>query len=179
MRRGLWSLPIAAPLVLLLAIGFSHDPNASTSSLLNKPAPAFALTSAQGKVVSLADYRGRPVVLNFWATWCPACLTEHANLVRLYRRYAPKGVAFLGISFHDSAAAGRAFLRRHGGSWPILADPGVRTAIAYGVAGPPETFLVDGSGIIRFKAAGAVAAGGAVAPGAFAAQIDKVLRKRA
>lgn len=179
MRRP-WLISLACILALafisLLAVGFRYDPNSSASTLVNHKAPPFTLRSSTGKEVSLAEFRGHPVVLNFWATWCPACLTEHPNLVSLWRRYAPRGVVFVGITFKDSAQAAAAFQRIHGGSWQDLDDPGTQTAIAYGVTGPPETVLIDRDGVVRFKASGAVADGGAVTPAAFARRIDKVLR---
>lgn len=176
MKRALWVIPIALPLILLLAVGFSHNPNASASSaLLNKPAPNFTLRTADGKVVTMRSLRGRPVVLNFWATWCPPCLTEHPNLLHAWRKYGAKGVAFVGITIRDSAAAARAYQRKHGGAWPALQDPGQRTAINYGVTEPPETFLIDRRGIVRYKATGAVATGGAITSESFDRKIERLL----
>jgi cytochrome c biogenesis protein CcmG/thiol:disulfide interchange protein DsbE len=177
MKRALWAPIIAIPIIVLLAIGFRHDPNAPVSTLVGKPAPAFTLHAADGRTISLASLRGRPVVLNFWATWCTSCLVEHPNLVAAWRAYARKGVEFLGISFQDSASKGAEFLRRHGGNWPVLSDPDEQTAIDYGVTGPPETVLIDRNGIVRYKAPGAVAGGGAIGPAAFMAQLNRLVRQ--
>ena len=179
MRRALLAPIIAVPVLLLLVLGFRHDPNSTVSTLVGKPAPAFVLRSADGRTVSLASLHGHPVVLNFWATWCASCLTEHQNLVAAWRRYAPKGVEFVGISFQDSTAKGNEFLQQHGGAWPVLADPDEATAISYGVTGPPETVLIDRNGIVRLKAPGAVADGGAISPSGFMAQLDRLVRGQA
>jgi cytochrome c biogenesis protein CcmG/thiol:disulfide interchange protein DsbE len=179
MNRALWAPIVAVPVIVVLALGLRHDPNSTASTLVGKPAPAFTLHAADGRTVSLASLHGHPVVLNFWATWCTSCLTEHPNLVAAWRRYASRGVEFLGISFQDSAGKGEEFLRQHGGNWPVLSDPDEQTAISYGVTGPPETVLIDRNGIVRYKAPGAVAAGGAISPANFMAQLDRLVRNQA
>jgi cytochrome c biogenesis protein CcmG/thiol:disulfide interchange protein DsbE len=169
MRRALWSLVIAVPVVLLLASGFGRDPGVVASPLLNRPAPSFALRTVEGTTLSLRALRGRPLVLNFWASWCPACKAEHGYLLTAYRRYRRAGVAFVGVLFQDQGSDARAFQRQYGGSWPILEDPGTRTALDYGVAGPPETFFIDRRGIVRYKSTGPVT------PQILAAEIPRLL----
>lgn len=175
MKRSLVALLVAVPLILLLAFGLRRDPTATASTLVGKPAPPFALRTAEGHVVRLASYRNHVVVVNFWATWCPSCLVEHQNLVRVWKRYAPEGVEFVGITFRDSVAKATEFLRQHGGNWPVLADPNVQTAIDYGVLEPPETFIIDRHGVVRYKALGAVAPGGAISPTKFAHKLMDTL----
>lgn len=179
MKRALWAPVIAVPVIVLLALGFRHDPNSTASTLVGKPAPAFTLRSADGKTISLAGLRGHPVVLNFWATWCTSCLTEHPNLVAAWKKYARSGVEFLGISFQDSAAKGKEFLQQHGGRWPVLSDPDEQTAISYGVTGPPETVIIDRNGVVRYKAPGAVANGGAISPSGFMAELGRLAGRQA
>ena len=158
MRRKRWIFAplLAVPLLALLWTGFGHDPNAIQSPLIGKPAPTFALHDLNNHPVSLASLRGRPVVLNFWASWCVECKGDHAALVDAWQRYRSTGVAFVGVSYQDSAGAARSFLRAHGGTWPDLRDPNQQTAIDYGVSGVPETFFIDRRGVIRAKAVGAV-----------------------
>jgi cytochrome c biogenesis protein CcmG/thiol:disulfide interchange protein DsbE len=170
MKRSLWALLLAIPLVALLASGFGRDPNVVASPLLNKPAPAFSLRTLAGKPLSLSGLRGHPVVLNFWASWCPPCKDEQPSMAAAWQYYQPQGVRFVGVEFRDTAPDLRAFLRRYGGGWPTLQDPGQQTAINYGVAGPPETFFIDRRGIVRYKVVGALSSA------VLAQQIGRLLR---
>ncbi len=175
MKRAFWSLPIALPLVVLLAVGFGHDPNSSASPLLDKRAPTFTLQSLDGKSVSLASLRGHPVVLNFWASWCTSCKDEHANLLQAWKTYGSKGIDFVGITFNDAPADSRAFLAQHGGGWTNVRDPNEQTAVTYGVSAVPETFLIDRNGVIRFKSTGPITSAGPVTPQIFNQQLRKLL----
>lgn len=169
MRRSIWALVIAVPLVILLATGFSRDPSSHASTLLNRPAPSFALHSIDGKPISLASLRGHPVVLNFYASWCPGCKQEHPYLLDAWNAFSPRGVRFVGVEFEDTASDLRSYMRRYGGGWPTLEDPNQQTAISFGVSAPPETFFIDRQGVVRYKATGAVSAG------VLAQQIDRLL----
>lgn len=155
MRRSLWALAVAVPLVWLLASGFGHDPNAVRDPVVGHRAPDFSLTSFDGRHVSLAALRGRPVVLNFWASWCLECKGEHAVLRRAWHVYGSQ-VTFLAVDYQDHKSDAKSFLRRYGGGWPELADPTQQTAISYGVYGVPETYFIDRQGIVRFKSLGPV-----------------------
>jgi len=117
--------------------------------LEGKRAPAFTLLDAAGHPVSLADYRGRPVIVNFWASWCGPCKEEFPLLAAALLRYAPQGLEVLGIVYKDSAGAAAAFMAAEGGTWPMLLDPAQTAASAYGVLAVPESFYVDPSGVIR------------------------------
>lgn len=158
MKRTIWVAVIAGPLLALLAFGLRGNPDAVASPLLNKPAPSFTLHTLDGRTLSLAALRGRPVVLNFWASWCPSCKTEHAALRDAWRRYRTR-VQFVGVLFQDSRAGARQYMLQHGGHWPSAQDPDQNVAINYGVAGPPETYFIDRSGIVRFKVLGPVSTG--------------------
>lgn len=139
----------------LMGIGLGRDPKLLPSALVGKQAPPFVLEDIDtGKRVSLAALEGRPVVINFWATWCTACRKEHPNFVAAWQRYRDRGVAFVGILFQDSTRAAQAYMEEMGGDWPTLTDPGSRTAIDYGVYGVPETFFVDHRGVITHKTVG-------------------------
>jgi cytochrome c biogenesis protein CcmG/thiol:disulfide interchange protein DsbE len=149
-------VPVAA-FAWLLASGFGHDPRILPSVLVRKPAPAFALQDLQtGRTVALRDLRGKVVVVNFWASWCTECIVEHADLAAAWQRYGDQGVVFVGVLFQDREANARQFVTRLGGGWPVLADPGSRTAIAYGVTGVPETVFIAPDGVIAFKQVGPV-----------------------
>lgn len=141
----------------LLGFGLTRDANELPSPLVGNPAPGFELIDLEGDtVVSLAALEGRPVVVNFWASWCLGCIEEHPALVRAWRRFETRGVMMVGVVYQDSPANARRYLTRHGGGWPQLVDPGSRAAIDYGVYGIPETFFVGRDGIIAHKHIGPV-----------------------
>lgn len=151
---------VLAPLVLfalLLASGLGKDPRALPSELIGKPAPEFSLPriDADG-TISSQDLAGQVVVLNFWASWCLPCRQEHDDLEAAWARYRERGVVVLGVSFEDTREGAMGFRRELGGDWPIADDPGSKTAIAYGVFGVPETFVIAPDGTIAAKTTGAV-----------------------
>jgi cytochrome c biogenesis protein CcmG/thiol:disulfide interchange protein DsbE len=153
-RNVRWLLvPIVVlPLTLILFHGFGRDPREIPSPLIGKPAPSFTLFALDGKTISADQLRGRPYVLNFWASWCvPACVDEHPVLLEAERRYGD-AVQIVGVIYNDSPGAARAFLGRYGdGGWPQLTDAGGRLAVEYGVTGPPESYFVDAAGMVRAK----------------------------
>lgn len=152
-------LAVSAPLVLVLALGFQNDPHQIDSPLIGRPAPDFTLSPIDGSApVRLSDQRGRPAVVNFWATWCVPCKTEHRTLVAVARRMAGK-VNFFGVVYQDEPAKIQAWLDRMGNAYPQLLDTGSKAAIAYGVYGVPETYIVDESGVVTYKFTGPVEAG--------------------
>lgn len=140
-------------LIVMLAQGFGRDPRSIDSPLLDRPAPLFELQDLAGDSVDLASLRGRPVVINFWATWCPPCVAEHASLQRLARRFEDR-VEFLGVIYEDDPQLIRDFLAERGAWGRTLEDHDNLTAIRYGVAGAPETFVVDAEGTVVHKTTG-------------------------
>jgi cytochrome c biogenesis protein CcmG, thiol:disulfide interchange protein DsbE len=138
-------------IVSLLAVGFLFDPFALPNEMVGKVAPNFELKDLDGNEVSLKSLRGRPVVLNFWSTWCIPCKQEHPVLVEAAKLYPE--VAFLGVVYMDEAEPIRHYLRRNGSSYPHLIDPDSAVAINYGVTGVPESYFIDRRGRIMFKAA--------------------------
>jgi cytochrome c biogenesis protein CcmG/thiol:disulfide interchange protein DsbE len=146
-----------ALLTSLLAFGLSRDPTVVRSALLGKPAPAFDLPSLDGRSpVRLASLRGQVVVVNFWASWCADCRLEHPSLVAAWQRYQDQGVVLVGIPFQDRVAASRRFARDLRMGWPLVLDPGSRTALAYGVYGVPETFVISPAGRVVYKQVGPI-----------------------
>jgi cytochrome c biogenesis protein CcmG, thiol:disulfide interchange protein DsbE len=147
-------LLIVLPLVVVLFMNLGRNPQAISSPLVGKPAPEFRLVPVGGGApVALAAYRGRTVVVNFWATWCAPCLQEHAALVDGARTLGAD-VVFLGVVYEDEETKVQRFLEQRGGAYPSLMDPDGRTAIAYGVTGVPETFFVGPQGRVSDKYAG-------------------------
>jgi cytochrome c biogenesis protein CcmG/thiol:disulfide interchange protein DsbE len=145
------------PLLAVLLANIKRDPSSVRSPLVGRAAPEFRLVPVGGGApVTLASLRGQPVVMNFWATYCVPCLEEHELLQDAARATAGR-VQFLGVVYDDKEEDVRVFLRRHGGSsYPSLLDVNGGTAIAYGVAGVPETYFIDPQGRIAFKQTGAL-----------------------
>ena len=111
-------------------------------------APDFALADLDGEPVRLADYVGRPVLLNFWASWCLPCVEEFPILAEALEVHADIGLAVIGIVYRDRSEAARAFGEQLGATWPLVMDPGERVARAYGVFGPPESWLIGPDGTL-------------------------------
>ncbi|MDX1643699.1 MAG: redoxin domain-containing protein [Thermoanaerobaculia bacterium] len=148
-------LLIVVPLLIFLAIGFRFDPRTIESPLVGKPAPEFSLVDLDGRPVALDDLLGRPVVINFWATWCQTCIVEHPILLQAARSYEGRA-HFVGIVYQDEPEPIRRFVERRGAWGPSLLDPSSRVAIAYGVYGAPETFILDSEGRVVRKVTGMV-----------------------
>jgi cytochrome c biogenesis protein CcmG/thiol:disulfide interchange protein DsbE len=145
---------VVLPLLAILVLNLGRDPHTVRSPLIGRPAPAFSLTPVGGgPAVTLESLKGRPVVLNFWATWCVPCYQEHAALVGAARAFGAE-VQFLGIVYEDDEARVKAFLAQRGASYPSLMDAEGKAAIAYGVFGVPETYFVDPAGRITDKYVG-------------------------
>jgi cytochrome c biogenesis protein CcmG/thiol:disulfide interchange protein DsbE len=114
-----------------------------------KAAPALRLRTLDGGRVDLAGLRGRPVVVNFWATWCEPCVREFPLLAKAAADHRPDGLAVVGVLAEDRPAAAAEFVRRNGGTWPVGVDADRRTAAAWGVTvGLPHTFFVRPDGTL-------------------------------
>ncbi|MDQ2889370.1 MAG: TlpA family protein disulfide reductase [Gemmatimonadota bacterium] len=108
--------------------------------------------------LSLADYRGKVLLVNIWATWCQPCRVEIPSIERLYRTYGPQGLSVVAVSIDDPGTEGaiRAFVRDMGMTFQVLHDPSGRIEKAYQATGYPETVIVGKDGVIRKKIAGAM-----------------------
>jgi len=120
-------------------------------------APAFSLRSLDGRTVSLADFRGRPVVVNFFGAWCEQCTRQLPLLAELRGRHP--GLDVVGVLFRESPEAGRTAAEQGGADWPVLVDPDGKVAEAYGVQGAPATFFVRADGTIAGDLIGPVSIG--------------------
>jgi cytochrome c biogenesis protein CcmG, thiol:disulfide interchange protein DsbE len=111
------------------------------------PAPAFSLSRVDesGKL-ALASLRGKPVVLNFWASWCVPCKGEATMLEQAFQQYRKQGVVFVGVDYHDVTGDARTFLSHHGVTYPSVLDGSGLVADRYGVTGVPETYFIDRRG---------------------------------
>lgn len=112
-----------------------------------KAAPEFTLSGLHGERIALRELKGKVVLLNFWATWCPPCKAEMPSMERLHRRYKERGFTILAISI-DSGGEGTVaeFVKAHGLTFPIGLDPKLAVANLYGIRALPSTFLIDKSG---------------------------------
>jgi len=160
MSRASLFIPLAAFVVIvaLLYAGFSlNDPHQLPSALIGKPFPAFdlpALDSADGSNgrISASDIGGRPVLVNVWATWCPTCRAEHAELLRIHQE---SGMPIIGVNYKDDPAKARAWLAQLGDPYEFnIVDAQGTLGIDLGVYGAPESFLVDATGTIVYKRVG-------------------------
>ena len=106
--------------------------------------------------ITLSQFRGQVVVLNFWATWCPPCVEEMPSLVEMQRRFKAKGVTVLAVSVDVDESAYRQFVKDHNVDLLTVRDPDQKSSALYGTFKFPETYIVDRDGVIRRKFIGAV-----------------------
>lgn len=144
--------------LMLFGVKRSGDPDRDSlpSALIGKPAPEFELPVLHDPSirVSGSELRGAPYLLNVWGSWCPACRDEHPVLTRFA---LTKRVRVIGYNWKDERADALQWLERLGNPYlVVLTDYDGRTALDWGIAAAPETFLVDGSGIVRWKYSGAL-----------------------
>jgi cytochrome c biogenesis protein CcmG/thiol:disulfide interchange protein DsbE len=152
-------LPIAFFVVMLglLFHGLGRDPNQVPSALVNRPVPEFSKPDLfdESKSVTSEQLKGGIFIVNVWATWCPPCHVEHPYLVEISER--EKGVTFVGVNYKDDVAAAREFLEQRGNPFKLsLVDLDGHLGIDLGVAGAPETFIVDATGTIRYRHVGVI-----------------------
>ena len=155
-RRRLILAVIVIPLIWLLAYGFTRDPRYIQSPLIGRHAPAFTLTRFDGGTISLKDLRGKAVLVNFWASWCPPCRLEAPTLEAAWQRYKDKDVVFLGVNIQDREKDALAFIKEFEITYLNGRDLNRRVAVDYDVWGIPESFFIDREGRITYKQVGAV-----------------------
>ena len=157
MNKGVLAIGVmvASPLLAILVLNLDRKPLEISSPLIQKLAPDVVLSRLDdAQPLQFSSLRGRPAVVNFWATWCVPCVQEHASLNAGARRNPD--VAFVGVVYEDTVENARAFLSRHGRAFPEYTDEGAKAAIAFGVYGVPETFFVNPQGVIVAKHVGPV-----------------------
>ena len=153
MNRFLLPLGGFILLVVVLYFGVQSSPDRDhlKSVLIGRPAPQFTLPDLMnpGATISNAKFKGRPYVLNVWATWCATCRVEHSALLELSRT---QDVPIIGLNWKDDEELAHEWLNQLGNPYAaIAADKPGREAINWGVTAAPETFLVDGNGIVQFR----------------------------
>jgi cytochrome c biogenesis protein CcmG, thiol:disulfide interchange protein DsbE len=156
MNRYFLPLGIFFILVLFLGVGLTLNPREVPSPFIGKAAPSFSLPLLQEpqKNLSVQDMRGKVWLLNVWASWCGACREEHPVLVDLSKSGA---VPILGLNYKDTRPEALAWLKQFGDPYVAsIADTEGKVGIDYGVYGVPETFVIDKTGVIRYKQIGPV-----------------------
>lgn len=178
-KRALVGVLLALPVLALLVYGMTLDPTGlGASPLVGTEAPAFTLgvldgtptrgvalvadpetaeAAAAPDTIRLEGHRGEVVVINFFASWCLACRSEHAVLNRAAQRYADEGVRFYGVVYDDTPENALRWIQQMGGQvYPAVLDPGSRTAIDYGLRGVPETYFIGPDGRVERRHVGPV-----------------------
>jgi cytochrome c biogenesis protein CcmG, thiol:disulfide interchange protein DsbE len=158
MKRLWFLIPLAAffALAVILAVGLKRDPREVPSPLIDKPAPKFALARLDDatKTIRLDDLRGKAFILNVWASWCVACREEHPLLLEFAKK---RMVPIYGLNYKDTRPEASGWLASLGNPYDAsLFDEDGRVGIDFGVYGVPETFVIDGSGVIRLKHIGPI-----------------------
>ena len=111
-------------------------------------APDFTLLNPDGRKVSLKDFRGKVVFLNFWATWCESCRDEMPSMERLYREYKGKGLEIVAVNIKEKRQDALAFVKQLKVNYPVLMDTEGEVGLLYGAFGLPATYLIDRKGVV-------------------------------
>ena len=161
-RVSLQSMVIIVLIVILIGIlillqtkDTFYNPSDGPQLAKGLPAPNFSLPCLGGQMVSLTDYRGKVVLLNIWATWCPPCVEEMPSMEKLYQELKGEGFEILAISIDESGAQDvRPFMKKHQLSFPALIDSKGTIKGIYQITGVPESFIIDKEGILVEKVIG-------------------------
>jgi peroxiredoxin len=122
--------------------------------LINSKAPDFSLTDLNGKSLNLSSFKGRPILLNFWASWCPYCRKERAHLNKLHEDFTDKKLVIISVSIDKSLAQVKSFMKKHPAEFPVLWDHTGKVSSTYNVSALPTSYLINSDGIIKKKITG-------------------------
>lgn len=149
------ALAAIAAVGILFALAFSLVSQQGARPTAGSPVPDFSMSlypnyrAGFPEQIKLSDLRGRPVVMNFWASWCVECYKEADALEAVYRKYKDQGVVFLGVDYLDTEAPALAYLQQYNVTYPNGIDVQQKIAKAYRITGVPETFFIDKNGVVR------------------------------
>lgn len=155
---GIVGVVAIALIVLFLTADIDGDPlDIDTNQLVGKPAPAIDATDTAGRPFAVDDYRGRWLLVNFFAHWCGPCIKEHPELVAFSEEHSRLGDAsVVSVAYNDTPDEVKAFFDENGGDWAVIADSDSDFSIDYAVVGLPESYLVNPEGIIVHKFVGGI-----------------------
>ncbi len=153
MRRNLTTVLVMAFLTGLIILFVHPDYRQGQPSLRGTRAKNFAFT-LDGKPAQLSDLRGKVVLLNFWATWCPPCVEETPSLIKVQKLIAPLGGTVLGVSVDEDQGAYQQFLKAFGIDFPTYRDPSKQIPLEYGTIMYPDTYVINRHGILERKIVG-------------------------
>lgn len=158
------AIAVGVMMIGLVAIFATREPavnKVADSRLIGQVAPEITAQDLDGDTVRASRFRGRYLVVNFFASWCVPCRQEHPELLNFNARHVRTGDAqVLAIVFNDDIDAARNWFDENGGDWPVLQDPRGRVALDFGVGKPPETFVIDPDGVVITRIVGPVTADG-------------------
>ena len=158
MRNKTYLVPFLLILSFLIGCGAAVDDQSKRKNKDSgqfESAPDFRLKSFSGKWLQLSDFRGKVIILDFWATWCPPCIKEIPHFVELSRKYADPGLVILGISLdRGGRSVLSGFINKYKVNYPILIADGKVDKVYGGIQGIPTTFIIDRAGNIRQKYVG-------------------------
>lgn len=164
---GIGLVGVVAAILLTVPLGdtLSRTPAPSAvlvggSPLLDAPLPELVLQGLDGGTVRTSDLRGRPYIVNIWASWCIPCRDEFPQLVGAYGEYRDEGLEVLGIIHRDSPESAQRFATAQGATWPMVLDPDETAWKALIGIGVPQTYFVDAEGIVRWVNLGPFSAEG-------------------
>jgi len=160
MQRSRTSIRLVAILVAMV-VGGCGTPGQSGPTTPAKAEPGFAAppligTTLDGERFDLGAYRGKPIIVNFWASWCGPCRAEFPLFQAALKARVATGLTLVGVIYQDSPDAARAFAAGLGATWPQVIDPAGALAATYGVVAPPQTYFIDRTGLLRSRQIGQV-----------------------
>lgn len=155
-----WMMTIRPILLLALLLAACDAPKRGGRVAVGKEAPAYAAETLDGEREALSRMRGKPVLLNVWATWCHPCRQEIPALEQLHRTYGPRGLQVIGVSIDqgDQQQGIREFMQEFGASYPVWLDPDGEVQTVFSTMGVPNTFLIGPNGEVLWKHVGPVTA---------------------
>jgi len=149
-------LALAAAVLLLTQGDALKGTSSGQAPLKKEAAPDFTLTLLDGKKFHLGDHKGKPVMINFFASWCLPCREEMPVIEKIVGEYQPKGVIFLGVAVDDTEKKMKEFVARYGVSFPVGLDKTSEIQKTFGLYGIPTTYFIDKHGIINYFHSGTV-----------------------
>ena len=153
---GLAIAVVAATILLLVKGAPESSPLTKPSPEAREPAPDFTLVTLNGGDFHFGDHKGKPILINFFASWCLPCREEMPVIEKIVREYGPKGVVFLGIAVDDTEEKMKDFIKKYGVTFPVGLDKTAKIQKSFDIYGIPTTYFISKQGIINYSHSGAV-----------------------